>query len=102
MIFAEMEYQNQYWEFHDELLAFLSRHFSLIEHGLQSDSHFSISVDGERVVIDTFTSMKHQIKAKKPGTHVQKVIAALRRKYALRVYEKPELEPHEDDYSTSS
>jgi hypothetical protein len=54
-------------------------------------------LDGEeKVAIDTFTSMKHQIKSPKAGAHVQKVIDTLLHGFHLRVYEKPELEAHED------
>ena len=53
--------------------------------------------DGEvKVAIDTFSSMKHQVKSEKPGRHVQKVIEALQLKYKVKVYERPELEGHED------
>lgn len=95
MVFAEMEYQKHYSDFHAELLAFVNRHFSRVQSGLQGDSWIWIS-DGEgEVVIDTFTSMKHQIKAPKAGAHVQKVIEILLTRFQLRVYEKPELEAHE-------
>lgn len=54
-------------------------------------------LDGaERVAIDTFSSMKHQVKSHKAGLHVQEVINALLKKYNLHIYEKPEVEGHED------
>lgn len=96
MIFAEMEYPNEYSDFHGELLAFLSEHFLQLKSGLQGDSWFSIFDGEEKVAIDTFSSMKHQIKSRKAGQHVQKVIGTLQLKYKLKVYEKPELEAHED------
>jgi hypothetical protein len=97
MIFAEMEYQEHYSDLHPELSAFVSRNFSKVEHGLQGDSWIWILDEGEKVAIDTFTSMKHQIKSPKAGPHVQKVVDLLKRRYKLRVYEKPELEGHEDE-----
>jgi len=96
MIFAEMEYQKHYSDFHAELLAFIGRHFSQVQSGLQGDSWIWILDGEEKVAIDTFTSMKHQIKSPKAGVHVQRVIEALRRQFEVKVYEEPELEGHED------
>jgi len=96
MVFAEMEYPKHYSEFHDELLAFVHRHFSRVESGHQGDSYIWI-LDGEdKVAIDTFTSMKHQIKSQTAGAHVQKVIETLLQRYKLHVYQTPEREAHED------
>lgn len=96
MIFAEMEYQKHYSEFHAELVAFIARHFSQVKSGLQGDSWIWILDGEEKVAIDTFTSMKHQIKSPKVGVHVRKVIETLLRQFEVKVYEEPELEGHED------
>jgi hypothetical protein len=96
MIFAEMEYQKDYCDFHAELLAFIDAHFSQVQSGLQGDSWIWILDGDEKVAIDTFSSMKHQIKSPKAGQHVQKVIETLLLKYKVTVYEEPELEGHED------
>ena len=74
----------------------LKQRFSNVESCLQGDSYIWVLDGAERVAIDTFTSMKHQIKSPKSGEHVQKVIAVLKEKYKLNVYGKPELEGHED------
>lgn len=96
MVFAEMEYHKHYSDFHTELLAFVDQHFSQVQSGLQGDSYIWILDGEEKVAIDTFTSMKHQIKSPKSGAHVQKVIETLVLGFQLHVYEKPELEAHED------
>lgn len=96
MIFAEMEYSGDYWDIHDELKEYLYSHFQHIECGLQGDSWFWIFDGNEKVALDTFSSMKHQVKAVKPSPHVQQVISTLQRKYKVRVYSEPELEGHED------
>jgi len=96
MIFAEMEYQKHYSDFHAELLAFVGRHFSQVQSGLQGDSWIWILDGEEKVAIDTFTSMKHQIKSPKAGIHVQRVIEVLLRQFEVKVHEEPELEGHED------
>lgn len=96
MIFAEMDSPAEYWDFHEELKGFLSSHFSRVESGIQTDSWIWIFDGGEKVAIDTFSSMRHQVKSARAGSHVEQVICVLRLKYSLRVYPKPELEGHEE------
>jgi 23S rRNA G2445 N2-methylase RlmL len=95
VIFAELEYQQHYSDIHNELAAFIGRNFSDVESGLQGDSWIQILDGGEKVQVDTFTSMKHQIKSSKASHQVQRVIELLARRYKLRLYEPPELEGHE-------
>ena len=95
MIFAEMEYQEHYSDFHAELVAFVAAHFSQVQSGLQGDSWIWILDGDEKVSIDTFTSMRHQIKSPKAGAHVKRVIEILLPKFEMKVYEEPELEAHE-------
>lgn len=97
MIFAEMKYPEHYEDFHNELLAFVRTRFADVESGLQGDSWIWIMDGGEKVALDTFSSMKHQVKSSKPGPHVEKVIDALKEKYEITIYGEPELEAHEDD-----
>ena len=96
MVFAEIQHREHYSEFHHELRDFVGRNFSHVQSGLQGDSWFWILDGEEKVAIDTFTSTKHQVKSSKPGPHVQKVIEALSLRFDVRVYDKPELEAHED------
>lgn len=96
MIFAEMVYSTHYSNFHACLLAFVGRHFPRVESGLQGDSWIWILDGEEKVSIDTFTSMKHQIKSPRPGAHVQKVIDILLHEFQLRLYPEPVPEAHED------
>lgn len=96
MIFAAMDYPQTYADFHPELRTFLSQHFSKVESGLQGDSWFWIFDEDEKVEVDTFSSMKHQIKSGKAGPLVQRVIETLSRKYNVKVYQAPEPEAHEE------
>jgi hypothetical protein len=95
MIFAELKYPDHYSDVHAELFALVSTEFSNVDGGLQGDSWIWILDGEEKVAIDTFTSMRHQIKSPRAGSHVQKVIDLLRRNYALDVYDEPEWEAHE-------
>lgn len=95
MIFAELEYPEHYSVFHDELVQYLRMSFPDIQYGLQGDSWLWITDGNEKVEVDTFTSMKHQIKSAHDGRLVQKVMVKLKSKYKLRVYEIPELEGDE-------
>lgn len=74
----------------------MAQNFSRVDSGHQGDSWIWILDGGEKVAVDTFTSMQHQVKSAAPGPHVQKVIDALRLKYPMHVYDPPELEGHED------
>jgi hypothetical protein len=95
MVFAELEYRKDYSEMHAELVAFARSRFSLVESGIQGDSWIWILDGEEKVQIDTFTSMKHQVKSAKPGPHVWKVVEALRGTYKMKIYETPIPEGHE-------
>jgi hypothetical protein len=46
MIFAELEYDQSYYDVHEPLVALLGRHFSNIESGLQGDSYVWVLHDG--------------------------------------------------------
>jgi hypothetical protein len=96
MIFAELEYPGHYADIHHELLAFVRARFAEVESGLQGDSWIWITEGGEKVALDTFSSMKHQVKSPTPGRHVENVITAIKAKYAIRRYEEPEWEAHDD------
>lgn len=89
MIFAQLEYPQHYSEIHDDLLALVRRHFSQVEAGQQGDSWIWILDEGEKVAIDTFTSMTHQVKSASPGAHVQRVIDVLRTQFVVSVYGQP-------------
>ncbi len=97
MIFADVDYPSGYEDFHGELVSFLNAHFAHVESGLQGDSYCLVLDGGEKVSIDTFSSMKHQVKSAIAGPHVQKVISTLQLRYKLKVYKRPEPEAHEDN-----
>jgi len=97
VIFAQLEYLPRYSAFHSELLDFVRERFQNVQSGLQGDSWIWIFEGEEKVAIDTFTAMKHQVKSAKAGPLVGKVIETLRSKYAVRVYRTPEREGHEGE-----
>lgn len=96
MIFAEIDYPHHYSDLHAGLVELVEQHFSHVQSGLQGDSWIWITDGGEKVSIDTFTSMKHQVKSATAGPHVQRVVKILLTKYQLAVYDCPEREGHED------
>ena len=92
-----MDYPQNYWDFHNELDAFVRSNFTHVQSGIQSDSWICITEGEDEVAIDTFSSMKHQVKAaSETNPLVQRVIDTLLSRYKLRVYPEPELEEHED------
>lgn len=95
MIFAKLNYSDRYEDIHDSLAVLLDEYFDRTECGLQGDSWMWIWTAGNKVAVDTFTSMTHEVKADKPGKHVEEVIEVLKKKFPVEVYAQPELEAHE-------
>lgn len=92
-----MQYEQDYSEMHCELVEYLKSKFSDIQHGLQSDSWIWVFEGNEKVAIDSFSSMKHQVKSETLDSDlIEQVIATLSERYKLVRYDNPELEPHED------
>ncbi len=97
MIFAELQYDQHYSELHAALVEFVGSKFQNIDHGLQGDSWIWIFEDDKKVAIDTFSSMKHQVKSGASNREfTNKVIEALAARFQLVVFPDPEIEPHED------
>ena len=97
MIFADFEYDDDYGDVHDGLVDFVSAHFDEVQHGLQGDSWIWIFDGDDKVAIDTFSAMTHQVKCASPDSRLlEKVLARLSTGYTLRLYTDPEPEPHED------
>lgn len=97
MIFAELKYEQDYSDLHFELVEYLQSKFSNIEHGLQGDSWIWVFAGDEKVAVDTFSSMKHQIKSEQLNNSlVKQVILTLSERYKLTEYDEPQLEAHED------
>jgi len=95
MIFAELDYECSYDEAHEKLEAILRGHFPAVESGHQGDSWFWVHEGALKVEIDTFTSMRHQVKSAEPGPHVQAVLDVLGRHYGVLEKIPPEPEGHE-------
>lgn len=89
MTLAEVEYPEDYRYAHSKIVTLMKACFSNVEFGLQGDSWIWVMDGDDKVTIDTFTCMKHQVKSNSAGVHVQKVIDALRVKYNVRVFDDP-------------
>jgi hypothetical protein len=63
MVFADLKYPGRYEDIHDDLLSFLRKRFDHVEGGLQGDSWIWVWLNEEKVAVDTFSSMTHQIKS---------------------------------------
>jgi len=96
MIIAQLDYSGTYDEHHSTLLKYLKTMFVKVESGFQGDSWIWIYEGDEKVAIDSFSSMKHQVNAAdKDSVLVKKAIEVLKQKYKVVVYEAPESEAHE-------
>lgn len=96
MIFAELQYQHHHDVIHEPLASLLGQHFSHVASGLQGDSWIWIVEDDQKVAVDTFTSMKHQVKSHAASPLLTRVLTVLEREYKVQVFEPPEYEAHEE------
>ena len=82
---------------HRELVKFIERRFSSVESGHQGDSWIWVLGENDKVQIDTFTAMNHQIKSPyRDSELVHEVIRELKSNYSVSIYPEPELEAHEE------
>jgi hypothetical protein len=97
VIFADFEYDEHYSDIHHGLVEFVREHFDDVQHGLQGDSWIWIFDGDDKVEIDTFSSMTHQVKSASPHSRLlDNVLERLTTRYTLNLYDTPEPEPHED------
>ena len=89
LIFAELEYASHYADAHRAIAALMESYFPNVQSGLQGDSWIWIIDADEKVAIDTFSSMTHQVKSYTAGHLVQKVIDALRTEFDVNVLDHP-------------
>ena len=96
MIYAELDYEEHYSEIHTALVELIQREFDDTQSGLQGDSWIWIFAGDEKVEVDTFTSMKHQIKSSQTNSALaEKVIRYLTQHYKVLVFAEPVPEAHE-------
>lgn len=97
MIFAELRYQGHYSDQHDSIVACLLPEFPDLQSGHQGDSWIWIGDESNRICIDTFYSMTHQIKAANPDNALlEPVLKRLQGVFEVDVFDSPQTEPDED------
>ena len=97
MIFAELQYDQHYSELHDPIVKLIQSRFEKTDHGLQGDSWIWIFAGEDKVAIDTFSSMQHQVKYSGSNRELLgSVIEVLSGSFQLAVFPEPAIEPHED------
>ena len=91
MIFGEIVTEKNYCDFYPELLYFVQHHYENVESGIQGDAYIWIKDKNEKVALDTFTSMRFQIKSsQRGGTLLEGVINLLESSFSLYIYDEPE------------
>jgi len=95
MIFAKLNYEGGYEDWHDDLAEYLSSEFPDVKNGFQCDSWIWIFIGNNKVAVDSFTSHKHWIKSDNSGNHVETVIKTLMLNYQIIILDELENEPHE-------
>ena len=97
MIYARLNYPDHYSDQHDAIVSCLTNKFARIEHGHQGDSWVWVFSGDDKVAIDTFYAMQHEVKSESDDlAFIRTVIATLAKDFDVIVYEEPALEPHED------
>ena len=97
MIYGEIISDKNYYDFYPELLELIQRNFENVEAGVQGDAYIWIMNENEKIALDTFTSMRFQIKSNRyGGTLLESVIQLLESKLSVYMYEKPEIEVNDD------
>ncbi|RDE18957.1 hypothetical protein DV711_15220 [Motiliproteus coralliicola] len=97
MLYAELDYPEHYSYCHEPLVELLEAHFDQVQSGLQGDSWIWIFDGDDKVALDSFSSMKHQLKSSAPNSRlIPKVLAVLQTRYSVKLIEPPELEAHEE------
>ena len=59
--YAVIEHSLDYYDFYDELLDYVQRHFDQVESGVQGDAWIWITKGSDKVSLDTFYSMQFEI-----------------------------------------
>ena len=96
MIYASLNYKGDYLSQHRLIYRILTSNFTNVVEGLQGDSYIWIEEDGQKVSVDSFTSMKHDVKGKGTDNGLAgRVIEVLKKSYKLTVFVSPEAEAHE-------
>ena len=97
MVFAELSYQGHYSDYHDAIVNCLLSEFPGLQQGHQGDSWIRIGEEADKVTIDTFYSMKHQVKAADPENPLLRlVLDQLQTVFEVTLFDPPFAEPHED------
>ena len=84
--FAVIEHSQSYYEFYDELLDYIKRHFSQVRSGVQGDAWIWITQEEQEVAVDTFSAMQFEIKSDEKSELLQSVIDTIRKRYPVRLY----------------
>lgn len=87
--FAIIEHSQNYYDFYNELLPYIKKHFSCVESGVQGDAYIWIMENGQKVAVDTFSAMQFEIKSESNNALLQAVIDIIRQQYPVRLYDPP-------------
>jgi hypothetical protein len=87
--FAVIDHKQNYYDFYDELLNFIKRHFANVESGIQGDAWIWVLQDKQKVSIDTFYSMQFEIQSESNCDLLQSVLKTIQSKYPVNRYNTP-------------
>ena len=97
MVIAELRYEGHYDDQHRAIVACLVKEFPDLQNGHQGDSWIWIGEENNRISIDTFYSMTHQVKAADPDNPLLgQVLRQLQSVFEVEILDIPLPEPQED------
>lgn len=96
MIIGEILHDGHCEDVFHYLLKLIEHNFQNVESGSQGDAYIWIYERDEKVSLDTFTSMRFQLKAQKSGGLLtERVLSIIKTQFEFYLYEVPEIEAHE-------
>lgn len=99
MIFAKIIYSEHYEDIHQPLVDCLLEKFPDIQFGQQCDSWIWITEGEQKVEIDTFYAMYHEVRSATDSPLVWAVIEQLESDFDLVIIDPPEEDPTDGLYS---
>ena len=96
MIFARLIYNEHYDEYHRAVVSCLKQKFPDLQEGHQCDSWVWIIQGKEKIEVDTFYAMRHEVRARQDSQLLRSVIAQLQTQFDVEVLDSPEEDPTDD------
>jgi hypothetical protein len=87
MIIGEILHEEPYDDVFYDLLKPIENNFQNVESGIQGDAYIWIFENGEKVSLDTFTSLRFQLKSQQSrGFLTEQVLSIIKTQFKFYIY----------------